>query len=187
MLIIASGCGREAAHTPTTRTDVPLPEWAAENPSPEFIRAARVLKPIPPEFLGAWGEAAGPAAQATLARFRRTWTAGYEFFGAMTDEQIERFVSTKKVRIPVGSLTPKQRAALDNYFDVWREAMAGTGLGADDLLVALYKDGAREDLSNMGVGFVWGGTEDDPGVNLQFWITLPDGSVSTPSNSVAMM
>jgi len=179
LAVAAVSCGRKSpALSPgtgagkVTKADVPLPEWAPENPSPEFLRAAKVLK---------------PAVQATLARFRRTWTAGYEFFGAMTDEQIDRFVSTKEVRIPVRSLTAKQRAALDNYLNVWREAMSGTGLGADDLLVILYKDGAREDLSNVGVGFVWGGTEQDPSVNLQFWITRPDGGVSTDSNSVAMM
>ena len=194
LAVAAVSCGRKSpALSPgtgagkVTKADVPLPEWAPENPSPEFLRAAKVLKPIPPEMLGAFGERAGPAVQATLARFRRTWTAGYEFFGAMTDEQIDRFVSTKEVRIPVRSLTAKQRAALDNYLNVWREAMSGTGLGADDLLVILYKDGAREDLSNVGVGFVWGGTEQDPSVNLQFWITRPDGGVSTDSNSVAMM
>ena len=192
VFFLAPSCGRrgpeeEAGPSSAHTADVPLPEWAPENPSPEFLRAASVLKPIPAEMLGAWGEAGGPALQVILVRFRRTWTAGYELFGAMTDEQIERFVSTGQVRIRVRSLTPKQRAALDNYFDVWRDAMAGVGGGMDDVLVDLYREGAREDLSNVGVGFVWGGTEEDRGVNLQFWITRPDGTVATPSNAVAMM
>jgi hypothetical protein len=47
------GCGKEQRPSvPTTvaKADVPLPEWAPNNPSPEFMRAARVLKPMPMEF-----------------------------------------------------------------------------------------------------------------------------------------
>ena len=178
-----AGCGRQAAEAPesgaeTRVTDVPLPEWAPENPSPEFLRAARVLKPLPPEMLG--GAAQGEAAlEAMLARYTRSFAAAYEFFGTLSDEQIERFLSTKVIRLPVRSLTSAQRAALDNWFDVFRQAMEGGPPELADYLVVLYKEGAAEDLSNVEVGFNAG--EDMGGghfVHIHFWVRRPDGSVS---------
>jgi hypothetical protein len=144
------------------------------------VRAAKVLKPVPPEVL-AKVAASGAAAQALVARYQRTWVPAYELFGALGDQQIERFKSLREVRVPVKSMTRSQRRALDSYFEAWRKAMVGDSI--PDWLVYLYKDGAKEDLSNVEAGFV----SDGRGVNLQFWITRPDGSVSTPSNSVATM
>jgi hypothetical protein len=185
VLAFGSGCGRRTAQrpptvTPTAEARVPLPEWAPKNPSPEFVRAAKVLKPVPPEVL-AKVAASGAAAQALVARYQRTWVPAYELFGALGDQQIERFKSLREVRVPVKSMTRSQRRALDSYFEAWRKAMVGDSI--PDWLVYLYKDGAKEDLSNVEAGFV----SDGRGVNLQFWITRPDGSVSTPSNSVATM
>lgn len=180
-----SGCGRKSTRNPAKpaaeKPAVPLPEWAPKNPSPEFLRAAKVLKPLPPELL-AKVASSGAATQAMVAQYRSTWVPACEFFGALSDQQIEHFKSSREVRVPVKSMTRSQRRALDSYFDAWGKAMAGDP-SFPDLLVMLYKDGAKEDLSNVDAGFV----SDGRGVNLQFWITRPDGSVSTPSNSVATM
>jgi len=186
LAVFTVGCGQKSPTSSggtgkATKAEVPLPEWAPKDPSPEFVRAAQVLKPIPPEILASFGEKAGPQLQVMLARFRSTWVPAYELFGALSDEQIEQFKATREVRVPIKSMTRVQRRALDSYFEAWRKAMVGDSI--PDWLVYLYKDGAKEDLSNVDAGFV----SDGRGVNLQFWITRPDGSVSTPSNSVAMM
>ncbi len=65
---------------------------------------------------------------------------------------MEQFLTAKEARIPIRSMTEKQRAILSKLFDDWREAMAGVP-EMDDWLVELYKLGAREDLSNVDVLF----------------------------------
>ncbi len=181
LAFLVLGCGGKAAElperAPAEETAVPLPEWAPENPSPEFVRAARVLKPIPQERLHAASEG-DLAVQAQMQRYRLTYPATYEFFGTLSDEQIERFLGSKKkqIRIPVRSLTEAQRAALDNWFEVWREA-----LGEDhDHRVTLFKLGAKENLSNVDVGF-WalGGHS----VHIWFWVVEEDGSTGGSSSS----
>jgi len=174
------GCGKAhkpPAPTPVTKSDVPLPEWAPKNPSPEFLRAAKVLKPIPQEQ----GAEAAPEAAALFGRLRTTWVPAYEFFGSLTDGQTKRFLSTRKLRVPVKSLRAEQRGALDRWFATWRQAMRGSEL--EDWLVQLYKTGARHDLSNVEVGFatVPVGTSSEKivsthRVHLWFWIKKPNGS-----------
>jgi hypothetical protein len=159
--LVLSGCGRSGPPaTPEGRggqaAEVPLPEWAPENPSPEFLRAARVLKPVPPEHEQ---RQAGddPAGQAWYMRYRRTYLASYEFFGTLGDEQMARFLSEKKLLIRVQALTSKQRVAMDRWMEARREAMRGVGPESEDFLVNLFKLGAREDLSNVQVGFIASG------------------------------
>jgi hypothetical protein len=186
--IACYGCGKDSkpqTPTPAATINVSLPEWAPKNPSPEFLRAAKVLKPIPPEILGSLGEKAGPAAQAVLARYHGTYPPAWEFFGTLSEQQIEHLRSSGTVRVPVKSMTPAQRHLLDRYFDAWRKAMAGQEQIPPDWLVVLYKEGAKEDLSNVEAGFVRDSSV--PGVNMQFWITRSDGSVRTQSNTVAFM
>ncbi len=136
-----------------------------------------MLKPVPPESLASASEG-DQATQAKLQRYRLTYPATYEFFGTLSDQQIERFLASKKkqIRIPVRSLTEVQRAALAHWFDVWREA-----LGEDhDHRVKLFKLGAREDLSNVDVGF-WA-----PGghsVHIWFWVVEEDGSTGASTSS----
>ncbi len=62
--------------------------------------------------------------------------------------------------------------------------MAGQETVWPDWLVELYKEGAKEDLSNVDAGFR---CDRDHGVNIQFWIMQSDGRVRTPSSSVAFM
>jgi len=106
----------------------------------------------------------------------------FELFGTLSDGQIEQLLTDKKIQIPVKSLTGKQRKLLDQYFDAWKEALAGEP-EIDDLLALLYKQGAEEDLSNVRVGFDCDGRT----VNLVFWTKLPDGTISIQSGTIAIM
>ena len=88
-----------------------LPEWAPKNPSPEFLRAAQVLKLLPLDI------AKSPARTdaENAIRIRGTtikWTAAYELFGTLSDEQVERFLQSKPKHlvIPIKQLTQRQRS-----------------------------------------------------------------------------
>jgi len=170
-----NGCGCPPEQMKTAQVDtvhtraITLPSWAPDDPSPEFLRAWAVLKPTPEDEFARFAEG-DPARLALARRASRTWAAAYQFFGTLTDEQIERFLSTKQIAIPAKSLTPKQRRALDNWFEVWREVMKG--LDGEDYLLLLYKMGAEEDLSNVRVRFIAHGSH---AVHIAFWVTPPGG------------
>ncbi len=157
--VAALGCGKSQKPTTTPagpEARVLLPKWAPENPSPEFLRAARVFRTWVDE--PAITDEADLAGRALDSRFRRALVPAWEFFGSLSDEQIERFRSTRDLRIGVKDLTDKQRAALYRFFDVWRKEFKGvssvnTEFG-EDWLVELYKLGAKEDLSNVEVQFL---------------------------------
>ena len=177
--------GPALRETPAQKADVPLPEWAPKNPSPEFLRAARMLRPMPEDLLkqAAQGQ---EAQEGFFMALTRTWTATYELFGSLDDRQIERFRKTKRVYVPAGSMTQPQRAALQRWFDVWRKAMAGTtppnAEYLRDYLVFAYKEGARKDFSNVEVGF---DVPEGMAVHLRFRIAQPDGRVKTPGITFA--
>ncbi|NIM07269.1 MAG: hypothetical protein GTN69_08675 [Armatimonadetes bacterium] len=183
-VFLGAGCARQQAAGPLesgvsdSTNDLPLPDWAPENPSPEFLRAWEVLRPMPVEMLEIDREV-DKVKKAAMVRNVGTWPAYYEFFGTLSDEQIDRFLRTKEIRIPAKSLTANQQAAVDNFFEVWRREMKGTG-DYEDFLTLLYKSGAKEDFSNVDVGFDTG--EKSQAVHIRFWITQPDGSV-TPLGS----
>jgi hypothetical protein len=178
--MLAFGCGQRAEQkpsnvTPATEAAVPLPEWAPKSPSPEFLRAARVLKPGPKEAIASFAQ--GELAQVALVeRLQRTWPAAYEFFGTLTDEQIERFLSVRQVRMPIRSLAPQQRSALDNWFETWRNEMTGNPSLPEDFLVVLFKLGARDDLSNVDVGV--DAQSEGRVVTINFWVALTAGKVA---------
>jgi hypothetical protein len=160
-----AGCGQRTAHKPPAsafprRAQVPLPEWAPKNPSPEFLRAAKVLKPLPLEMLKSLG-GQRQVPDLALKRYVGIWPAAYEFFGTLTDDQIERFRTTRRIRIRVGDLTKEQRKAFDRFITARDRALEG------DLLVSFYKAGATKDLSNVEVGFL-----DEGGhiVSVRWWI-----------------
>jgi len=164
-----------------------LPGWAPDNPSEEFLRAAAVLKPLPPEVLHSAAQA-DPAWEATFARYTQSFTAAYELFGTLSDEQVQRFLSSKVIRIATKSATPPQRAALDNWFDAFREAMEGGHPELADYLVILYKEGAAEDLSNVDFGFNAGeGMGGGHMVHVCFWVRKPDGSVGVHGTAFAQI
>ncbi|NIM07263.1 MAG: hypothetical protein GTN69_08645 [Armatimonadetes bacterium] len=185
------GCGEKTAR-PTSgdgsgnAAAVSLPEWTPEDPSPEFLRAAKVLKPLPPEMFQ--GMAQGNKAMETmLARMHEFWPALYELFGTLTDEQIEKFLSAKEIRIPFKSLTAKQSAALDNWFAKYREAMQGLPPELklmEDYKIQLYREGADEDFSNVKVGFA---AQQGHMVHIQFWIRKSDGSEDGPCTAFAQI
>ena len=172
--VIASlGCGKnpkpETAKS-TVTSEVPLPSWAPENPSPEFLRAARVFKPIPEE----------------AKSYSPMYLVAWEFFGSLSDEQIAEFQERKQISRPISavdpgvrdylmkkvgarevngqlvynthnvnveykSFSPQQRKLFDNIVKAWAES--GTEADQKDLLVLLYKWGAKKDLSNVTIGF----------------------------------
>lgn len=171
VLMMANGCGRRAAKAPAAAAAAPIAAWAPKNPSPAFLRAAKVLKPLPEDVQEA----------------SELLPALFELFGTLTDDQIKTFLQRKQVRqplkdlsnetrslytqklggsevgdelvydthrvaIPFKSLTPPQREAFEKVKAVWTAAFR-TPDQNEDLLVRLYKLGAKEDLSNVAVEF----------------------------------
>jgi len=178
-----------------------LPEWAPEDPSREFVRAARVLKPIPED----------------VASYSPLWPAAYEFFGTLTDKQVMKFLRPRQMRhaleemseevralfkerygaeevggklvyehrhvsVPFGSLTARQREVFDKLVEGWRETDWGDPDEAD-LIVRLYKRGAKEDLSNVEVAFSATGHV----VNIDFVVRLPEGRVGSINTQIAQL
>jgi len=168
-LLFAVGCGQQAG--PAVDTEgVVLPEWAPEHPSAAFLRAAKVLKPLPEDMHG----------DSSLT------VAFYEMFGTLTDQQIATFLQRKQgklppdarddtralfkekfgakevggelvysrneVSVPIDSLTPAQREAFSRVKAAWSAEFEAQGEN-EDLLVKLYKMGAKEGLSNVDVAF----------------------------------
>jgi len=153
LLAFMWGCGQRTSQKPAEtplagKTEVPLPEWAPKNPSPEFLRAAKVLNPFPLGEMLRDPRSDDISTRAAVRYATRVWSAGYQFFGTLSDEQVEHFLSAKDklVVIPVKSLTATQRAALDSHFEASRQA-------GKDRLVELYKYGAKTDLSSVEAGF----------------------------------
>jgi hypothetical protein len=160
--LLAAGCSTQS-RPPDTAAEPPrpehgeaaglphLPDWAPEEPSPELVRAAKVLRPLPSDAHVAVENAAEHAAQIALIRdhfYPRTW----ELFGSLSDAQIEELVLYREVSVPVAEMTGRQMTVFRRLLDDWRDL---TIQGQQcDLEVMLYKAGAREDLSNVAVGFV---------------------------------
>jgi hypothetical protein len=150
LTIIGCGGKRNAESTAAPPPDVVLPGWAPEDPSPELLRAARVLKPMPAE--------SGPPANLPQEAFRaltafkqKTDPLCWELFGSLPDEVIERFLASEKVEMRVPGLTQKQRGALEAVLTSFEDLrLQGEEM---DLRLVLYRDGAREDLSNVNIGF----------------------------------
>jgi hypothetical protein len=143
----------------------PLPDWAPKKPSPEFLRASEVLKPESLESMKD-PRLSGQAQQAAVAEKVRFYTDAYQLLGSLDDKQIQRYLTTREVRVPIKALTKKQRAAHDAYCK-W-----------DEIIVALYKLGAVKDLSNVEFGFADStqGTMPNIGVRPTWWIRQRDGS-----------
>ena len=186
-----------------------LPDWAPKHPSPEFVRAARVLKPMPLDIMKSPGRTDAENA-ARMKGATIMWPAAYEFFGTLSDEQIERFLRTQQVvvppdqpgkpptrmkgsqvLIPVKQLTKKRRAALDHYFDAWREAWKGQSVPGkpelNDCLLMLYKRGAKSDLSNVAAGFDTAECDAGHFVSVLFRVTKRDGTTNGFGSSFAQI
>jgi len=149
-----------------------LPTWAPENPSPEFLRAAKVLKELPPEKNHTVGSLDVPV---------------WECFGALTDQQIKDFMkihqvkiptaglsqevlsyakqhseatekdgyliyNTRSIAVPIQELSDAQKKAVDRILKVSVDE-ARPGQQGNDLLSMLYKAGAKPDLSNVSLSF----------------------------------
>jgi len=149
------------------------PSLSPKKPSPEFAKAAKLLKPIPPELLERYVRMGPPAMAGVMKRYSDTFPAAYEFFGSLPDERLDRFVSTGEVRMPVTELDPPRRAALEKWFDAFRKAMRGGPPELQDYKLILSRMGAAQDLSNVDVGF----TSPKHNVHIQFWVKQPGGKV----------
>jgi len=158
MLLVASGCGQRTvqekpADKPPQTAAVPLPEWAPANPSPEFLRAARVLRAAPMDAVGR-GDMPEQSWRALLEYMRRVNARLWELFGSLSDAQIESFLEAQRIAIAVRDLTPGQMAALDAVLDANRgNEMDISGVTLPDFRTLLYKMDAAEDLSNVTIGF----------------------------------
>jgi hypothetical protein len=131
----------------------PLPDWAPENPSAEFLRAARVLKPAPTDELTR-GDLPDEIRIIIVELKRRADPILWELFGSLSDEQIERFRETERVAMSVRDMTPRQLEILNAFLDANKGLEAQVeGQPIPDLRVGLYKAGAHEDLSNVDVRF----------------------------------
>jgi hypothetical protein len=177
ILCIFAGCSKRAAQTQNVALPpgVILPDWAPKNPSPEFIRAAKVLKPIPPE-----PGKNDPQTQALVAKVKLVTVPAWEFFGTLSDQDISSLQAGTDVSLRYDSMSDKQRNALNNWLEVWRQTMKDIPEGGGwkpDWLVVLYRYGAKEDLSNVLCTFKTKGNH-----IVQFWLQAiqSDGNLSTP-------
>ena len=182
-----SGCGRKSTQKPpkptTQKVAIPLPEWAPKDPSPEFLRAAKVLKPLPAELLQRKGESVG-VSDSVLKMYTKWWAAGYDLFGTLSDRQVARVRSTGLIRLRFASLTPKQRQAFESFMAAKDSALAGVS-GYTEYRVVLYKFGAKQDLSNVDVGF----EVEARVVMVRTWIPKPQApeKTTTIGDAFAMM
>ena len=151
-----------------------LPEWAPEDPSKEFLRGVEVLGFISKEEV--LPEGAGAEAEAFLtAMMEILWPRSFELFGSLTDEQAEKFLAEREIRLPIPSLPPSQKAALDKWLKAADEVIARAPeairpadetLAKGGYLALLREVGAAADLSNVDVGFGQRGRV----VGVYFWI-----------------
>jgi hypothetical protein len=98
-----------------------------------FFGGTRVLKPLP-----------APGLTRLLAPI---WTAAYEFFGTMSEEQVDRLRDRGVLRLPLQSLTEAQRSALEVLIEENERS------NKRDLRALWAEHGAAEDLGNVDVGF----------------------------------
>jgi hypothetical protein len=159
-----------------------LPFWAPEHPSKAFLRAAKVLRPIPVESYIRRQEA-DPINGSLFIKCAYTLEPIYELFGLLTDKQIQQFILSKKIRLPVKTLNTAQHKVLNDFFEVFRKTMENEPTIDDDCLVMLYKKGAQEDLSNVDLGFVHDGIN----VYFQFWIRPSDSDIDLESFRISLI
>ncbi len=138
-----------------------LPSWAPKRPSKEFLRAAKVLKPIPEE----------------AQTYTPIYVPAWELFGSLTDQQVRQFLtptqqsqpiagmdadlqrsfrddyqakqvgdklvySSHLIGVGMGSFSPRQRAIFDALAEAWRDARKGT---ADEDLARAALQGRCEE------------------------------------------
>ena len=158
LLMLAFGCSHRApqppaAPVPAPKTSIPLPDWAPETPSPEFLRAAKVLRGVPMDAVGR-GDMPEQSWRALLGYMRQINPTLWQLFGSLTDAQIETFLTAKQISISVRDLTPVQTAALSAVLDANKgKEIEMSGVSLPDFRTLLYKMGAKQDLSNVTVGF----------------------------------
>ena len=119
--------------------------------------------------------------EALHQRQLRVLPAAWELFGSLSDEQIGHFESARSVRVQIAEMTPPQRRALEQFFSVYRQTMKGvpiTSEWSEDVVVELYRAGAREDLSNVDLIF---DVRAGGAVRMVMYARKADGSYGPPA------
>jgi hypothetical protein len=177
ILCVCAGCNNHSTQS-ATNTKLPagvvLPAWAPANPSPQFIRAATTLKPIP-------DDAQGPNPdQALHAKLDQVRIPAWEFFGTLSDQEVSNLKANKELKLPFGTMNSEQQAAFNHFLDVWQNIMkdwpSNVGLKRD-LRIALAGKGAKQDLSNVLCKLV---VRDSGIVAMMLYVIQPDSSLSQP-------
>ncbi len=167
--LLAGGLIAAKPVPPAKPREAVLPSWAPKHPSKEFLRAAKVFKPIPPE----------------VQAYDPLYVPAWEFFGTLTDQQVIAFMQRKQVTVPrtgmdegaverlkthlgaresgaalvwythevrlrFSSLSARQRRVFDSLVRAYPDEGRRR---PDDLLVMLFRADAKKDLSNVQVGF----------------------------------
>ena len=188
LVLLTSGLLAARSAAPATPRAGGLPSWSPKHPSKEFLRAAKTLRPVPPE----------------AQEYEPIYVPAWELFGSLTDKQVKQFLTRQQVSRPLASLepgfrkfaeeseegrrvgdklvwylryvqvemkafSPRQRAIFDALTEAWRTQHRGTP--DEDLLVLLYKSGAKKDLSNVVVDFR---TLGGHGVYLSLMAVIPE-------------
>jgi hypothetical protein len=126
-----------------------LPNWAPQHPSPEFLRAAKILTSY------FWGEPKTLQEKVLKERMERIAVPAWEFFGTLNDQEMSKLMKSKDLRMRYRTMRPRQQQALKAWLEVWRQNMKDLDSGwyqggwQADWLVVLYKHGAKQDLSNV--------------------------------------
>jgi len=167
LAVVSASCGMPAALAAEEEvTEDPsevaaLPEWAPEEPSEEFLRAVQVLGFIPRQEVLPEGADAEMAAFLT-AMTEILWPRSFEFFGSLSDEQVQKFLAEQEIRLPIPLLPSSQKTALDRWLAAADELImrapeaarpVDQTLAKGGYLAVLQEQGAQEDLSNVDVGF----------------------------------
>jgi len=160
-----------------------LPSWAPKNPSPEFVRAARVLKPLP------------PVNHAVGLLDIPIW----ESFGALTDQQLNDFMKIQQVRLKTGIMPQQAISKMKKDYGATEErgyivydtrrisipvkAMSAVQRRAFDKVAEasrseLMKLGANQDMSNVSLDFDANGGH-VMWVSFEVKVQVPTGSIGT--------
>jgi len=163
---------------------VRLPAWSPKNPSAEFIRAAKVLKPLNAD-----------TKQDASARVPM-----WECFGALTDKQLKSFMKIQQEKLNTAKMNPKSLSYMkqhygavekDNFlvYDTRRITIPVKSLPAvqrkafdkaiESNRADLLRYGALKDMSNVDLVF------DAKGCH-EVWFSLCIVTRRTANNSTSM-
>jgi hypothetical protein len=95
-------------------SDLVLPSWTPKHPSPEFLRAAKIIRPVPDEILQQFAKELAPGNKtlpAAMQRYAATFPAAYEFIGSLSDTQLAMFMKPRQLVMQIPKKISKEEAA----------------------------------------------------------------------------